>query len=326
MKRIVVSKMKLLILFFSLAVVSVSCRSDDSDPVVQVSSDTDGDGIPDMNDTCPNEAGTAALGGCPDADGDGVADMNDACPNDAGPAEQNGCPDTDGDGILDMDDACPNEAGPTELDGCPDTDSDGIADVDDACPNEAGSDELSGCPPDAEESTEPVGPTLLRINSGGGEVSMGGETFLADQFFTGPTEAFTNPEVTEIENTDFNEIYLTERITLESSNEGPFSYVIPVSNGTYTVKLYFAEIFWGVPNAQMLDGGEGSRIFDVDIEEQPILNSFDLFKQAGGAATALTKMYDVEVNDGELTITFTATVDRPKISAIEVFGNGVINP
>ena len=83
--------------------------------------DTDGDGISDNNDNCPNTAGLASLSGCPDADGDGIADGNDNCPNQAGPAANNGCPwpDTDGDGVLDKDDQCPNEAGTVANNGCP---------------------------------------------------------------------------------------------------------------------------------------------------------------------------------------------------------------
>jgi outer membrane protein OmpA-like peptidoglycan-associated protein len=33
-----------------------------------------------------------ALKGCPDTDGDGIADMDDKCPNAKGTAENNGCP------------------------------------------------------------------------------------------------------------------------------------------------------------------------------------------------------------------------------------------
>ena len=71
-----------------------------------------------------------------DSDGDGVADPTDACPQEAGHASedprQNGCPlpaaplppaDGDGDGILDPADACPQEAGTPNADppqnGCP---------------------------------------------------------------------------------------------------------------------------------------------------------------------------------------------------------------
>jgi OmpA-OmpF porin, OOP family len=108
--------------------------------------DSDGDGIPDLEDDCPLEAGLPAFNGCPDSDGDGIADKDDACPNEPGPASTMGCPDADGDGIPDKDDACPNEAGPASTMGCPDADGDGIADKDDACPNEPGSAVTLGCP------------------------------------------------------------------------------------------------------------------------------------------------------------------------------------
>ncbi|MCG9973175.1 OmpA family protein [Christiangramia crocea] len=119
--------------------------------------DTDGDGIEDRQDACPEEAGLAEFDGCPDSDGDGVADPDDDCPEVAGLAEMNGCPDTDGDGVRDSEDECPDEAGPAENDGCPwpDTDGDGILDKDDDCPEEAGPAASNGCPePTAEVISE----------------------------------------------------------------------------------------------------------------------------------------------------------------------------
>ncbi|WP_445383722.1 OmpA family protein [Robiginitalea sp. IMCC43444] len=108
--------------------------------------DTDGDGIYDKDDACPEVAGLEAFNGCPDSDGDGIEDSKDSCPNQAGPAEMNGCPDSDGDGVADKDDACPNEAGLPALAGCPDADGDGVADKDDDCPSEAGPAANGGCP------------------------------------------------------------------------------------------------------------------------------------------------------------------------------------
>jgi outer membrane protein OmpA-like peptidoglycan-associated protein len=108
--------------------------------------DTDGDGVYDKDDACPEVAGLEAFNGCPDADGDGIEDSKDACPNAAGSKEMNGCPDQDGDGVADKDDACPSVAGSKALNGCPDADGDGVADKDDACPSEAGPAANKGCP------------------------------------------------------------------------------------------------------------------------------------------------------------------------------------
>ena len=108
--------------------------------------DTDGDGVYDKFDACPDVAGLKQFNGCPDTDGDGIIDGSDACPDAFGLAAFNGCPDTDGDGIADKDDACPQVAGLAALKGCPDADGDGVADAADKCPTVNGPKENAGCP------------------------------------------------------------------------------------------------------------------------------------------------------------------------------------
>ncbi|MEM9458199.1 MAG: OmpA family protein [Myxococcota bacterium] len=118
--------------------------------------DTDGDGIFDPDDQCPNEPGVPEYDGCPipDTDGDGILDPDDQCVDEPGVPEYDGCPipDTDGDGILDPDDKCVDEPGVPEYDGCPipDTDGDGILDPDDKCVEEPetsnGFQDEDGCP------------------------------------------------------------------------------------------------------------------------------------------------------------------------------------
>ncbi len=121
--------------------------------------DKDSDGIPDYRDDCPSIAGVSLFKGCPDTDGDGISDNDDECPNKAGVKENNGCPedkaiekDTDGDGILDKNDKCPNQKGDITNDGCPktiidaDSDGDGVPDSLDKCPKEKGTADNDGCP------------------------------------------------------------------------------------------------------------------------------------------------------------------------------------
>ena len=109
--------------------------------------DSDGDGISDEKDLCPSRPGLNSMGGCPDSDGDGVSDLTDPCPNKTG---LNGapCPDSDGDGLVDNIDNCPNIAGPKSNAGCKlsDLDNDGIPNINDNCPDEAGEIKLRGCP------------------------------------------------------------------------------------------------------------------------------------------------------------------------------------
>lgn len=56
--------------------------------------DGDGDGVPDATDLCPNQPGSARLGGCPrgDMDGDGIGNFDDQCIHQPGPVENRGCP------------------------------------------------------------------------------------------------------------------------------------------------------------------------------------------------------------------------------------------
>jgi len=122
-----------------------------SPEVVAVVTDTDGDGVVDSEDKCPNVFGDANNAGCPefrDADNDGIADADDKCPKYFGTLKNNGCPiDTDGDGVHDGIDKCPSVKGPASNKGCLlDSDGDGVADVNDKCPNEAGTAANSGCP------------------------------------------------------------------------------------------------------------------------------------------------------------------------------------
>lgn len=116
--------------------------------------DTDGDGIYDKKDACPQVPGLKIFNGCPDTDGDGVQDADDRCPNDPGSIEFEGCPDSDGDGVSNDKDQCPKVAGLLTLSGCPDSDGDGITDGDDNCPSTVGPRGNRGCPwPDSDEDS-----------------------------------------------------------------------------------------------------------------------------------------------------------------------------
>jgi len=88
------------------------------------------------------------FGGCPDSDGDGIPNIYDACPDQAGPESNQGCPlsDRDRDGVPDDKDLCPDDPGSEFYSGCPDFDEDGISDGEDLCPRIPGIKELKGCP------------------------------------------------------------------------------------------------------------------------------------------------------------------------------------
>jgi OOP family OmpA-OmpF porin len=124
--------------------------------------DSDGDGVPDSLDKCPNTPIGVEVdaNGCPlDTDGDGVPDYLDKCPDTPKgvKVDAKGCPlDSDGDGVPDYLDKCPNTPKGCKVDkkGCPiDSDKDGVPDCQDKCPNTPRGSKVdkNGCPLVGEE-------------------------------------------------------------------------------------------------------------------------------------------------------------------------------
>ena len=120
-----------------------------------VKTDGDGDGVPDIDDKCPDKPGKPQFLGCPDTDDDGIPDAEDACPTQPGTPEAQGCPvakDSDGDAVPDDIDRGPLDVedvdGFQDEDGCPDADddNDGIVDKMDSCPHNPGPIDNRGCP------------------------------------------------------------------------------------------------------------------------------------------------------------------------------------
>ena len=136
--------------------------------ITPLARDTDGDGVLDRDDQCPeareDRDGFEDEDGCVDADNDrdGIPDEVDRCrdkPEDKdGFEDDDGCPelDDDNDGIPDVDDTCrfkpEDKDGFEDDDGCPDLDNDqdGIPDTKDACPDAPedmdGYNDTDGCP------------------------------------------------------------------------------------------------------------------------------------------------------------------------------------
>ena len=149
---------------------------------------------------------------------------------------------------------------------------------------------------------------MFAANCGGDFIiSSEGITYLADYNYTGGN-IYTVPWDVPVEGTIGDEVYRSERY-------GSFSYDIPLSNGTYTVVMKFAEIYFS---------DRDERIFDVSIENKDAVTDLDIAALVG-KNSAYDVYYVVDVNDGALNINFnTGAKDVPKVSAILVYNdNGV---
>mgnify|MGYP000371386762 CR=1 FL=1 len=130
----------------------------------------------------------------------------------------------------------------------------------------------------------------------------------------GTTSTLPNP----ITRTADDNLYTTERST--SSDTLGFGYAFPVTNGSYTVRLHLAEV-WFVGGTGRGPTGTGRRIFDVQIEGATVIDSLDL-NATVGALAAEAREFTVTVSDGTLNIDFPpANVNRPTLAAIEIVRN-----
>jgi fibronectin type 3 domain-containing protein len=157
---------------------------------------------------------------------------------------------------------------------------------------------------------------VIRINAGGPAVNAGGNAWLADTYFTGG-KSYSNGQVTAIAGTTADAIYTSERSA--TTNLGTFGYNVPLPSGNYTVRLHFAEIYWGATGGGA--GGNGKRVFSVNLEGGGTeVTNLDLNAQVAPMTAHITSN-TLNVTDGNLDIDFTATVDQPKVSAIEIVRN-----
>src|SRR6266545_5091323 len=93
-----------------------------------------------------------------------------------------------------------------------------------------------------------------------------------------------------------------------------FGYRFDVPNGSYQVRLRFAEIYSGA-------FGVGRRVFNASIEGTVVLQNFDVYAQVGANA-ALDRVFTANVGDGALNIDLAGVVTHAAVSAIEVLAVG----
>jgi hypothetical protein len=173
-------------------------------------------------------------------------------------------------------------------------------------------------PPPVSTPPPVTGGSTVRILCGAPDarvVDSSGFIWEGDRFFTGG-RASPYPAA-RVHNTPDQILYKAQR-------EGDFSYAIPLPPGDYEVRLHFAELFHGKDNPR--GGGESSRLFNVFLNDQLVLEALDVILHAGGPNLALTKTFPGQrpAADGFLHLRFvTLRSDLPFINAIEILpGSG----
>ncbi len=145
------------------------------------------------------------------------------------------------------------------------------------------------------------------VNCGGNQyVDNNNHTWNADQVYASGGWGYDNggsySTSNSISNTSNETLYQSERHSMNS-------YKFDVPNGTYHVTLKFAEIYYNAP---------GERVFNVLMENQIVLQNFDIYA-AAGQYTAIDKDFYVNVGDGQLNIDFVPVgTSDPKVNAIVI--------
>ena len=139
--------------------------------------------------------------------------------------------------------------------------------------------------------------------------SSTGQSYRADSFFTGGSVTSWSKTIT---GTNDPSLYRDERW-------GAFSYAIPVANGTYNVRLHFAELYYG---SSVAGSCVGKRIFNADVLNTPAspdIANLDICSQVGPLAALDKVISNVVVSNGALGLQFTrGPADDAEVTAIDV--------
>ena len=149
----------------------------------------------------------------------------------------------------------------------------------------------------------------IRVNCGGREYRDDTSKLWADDCFHRADRALRGGEkfTGDIEATRNDRLYQTGRLfdSGGASTDSLPGYTIPLPSGRYRLVLHFAETRLTEP---------GRRVFDVLAEDTPLLERFEVAPYA----TAVTRSFDIAVEDGLLELDFRPRREKPMISAIEI--------
>ena len=142
-----------------------------------------------------------------------------------------------------------------------------------------------------------------------GYTDASGQVWTFDRLAFGGQVVTRTPDVT---GSDDPQLYGGERY-------GNFSYTIPVTPGTYTVKLHMAERWFGLDKPKG-GGGTGSRVFDILCNGVFLERDFDVLDKAGDANRAIVRTYHGIQPDHQdnIVLSFTPSHNFGVLDALEV--------
>ena len=163
-----------------------------------------------------------------------------------------------------------------------------------------------------------------RVNCGGPAIADAGGAWMEDSAdnrspyvntgFAAVTSATIDVSDPSIPANTPAELFQSERWDWSSDPEMRWDF--PVTDGEYVVRLFFADHY--PPNHEV-----GKRVFDVRIEDQLVLDDYDIFADVGGFSGVM-KEFTVTVSDGSLTLDFDHVVENPNIAAIEILSTAAV--
>ncbi len=158
---------------------------------------------------------------------------------------------------------------------------------------------------------------LYRINCGGSDIQDSILNWSLDKQLS-PSEYLETQSTTlttgsdnwkGLNNSDApNNVFGNNRYSYQ--NLTPIQWSFPVNPGQYILKLYFS------------DAGQkdGTRLINIEAEGNEILHEFDIHKTFGEAGGQ--QNFAIDVTDGSLDLSLTATLNVPKIDGIEISQEG----
>jgi hypothetical protein len=144
--------------------------------------------------------------------------------------------------------------------------------------------------------------TRIDVGNTGSYTDSNGYVWGPDTGATGGTVLDTTVSVA---GTTDDELYHTRRYAPASS----FSYAIGVENGTYRLRLHFAETNTSITT--------GQRVFDVQAEGSTVVDNLDIYSEVG-SLRAYSREVTVTVTDGTFNLVFSPVVGDPVVSAFEL--------